>query len=113
LLVPKAGLEPARVAPLPPQDSVSTCSTTSAVITLFLLADLQNPDLYLQARLPLSAQLQQQVSRLPEEFPLLAQHQKADRYLTAQLQQEVVHPLDVVRMQADGGIYKIMFCRQR
>ena len=30
LVVPKAGLEPARVSPLPPQDSVSTCSTTSA-----------------------------------------------------------------------------------
>jgi hypothetical protein len=29
-VVPKAGLEPARVSPLPPQDSVSTCSTTSA-----------------------------------------------------------------------------------
>ena len=29
-LVPKAGFEPARVAPLPPQDSVSTSSTTSA-----------------------------------------------------------------------------------
>ncbi len=30
LLVPMAGLEPARLAPLPPQDSVSTNSTTSA-----------------------------------------------------------------------------------
>ena len=29
-LVPKAGLEPARLAPLPPQDSVSTNSTTWA-----------------------------------------------------------------------------------
>ena len=29
-MVPKAGLEPARVSPLPPQDSVSTNSTTSA-----------------------------------------------------------------------------------
>ncbi len=29
-MVPKAGLEPARLAPLPPQDSVSTNSTTSA-----------------------------------------------------------------------------------
>ena len=31
LMVPKAGLEPARLAPLPPQDSVSTNSTTSAI----------------------------------------------------------------------------------
>ena len=29
-MVPKAGLEPARLSPLPPQDSVSTNSTTSA-----------------------------------------------------------------------------------
>ena len=29
-MVPKAGLEPARLAPLPPQDSVSTNSTTWA-----------------------------------------------------------------------------------
>ena len=29
-MVPKAGLEPARPSPLPPQDSVSTNSTTSA-----------------------------------------------------------------------------------
>jgi hypothetical protein len=29
--VPKAGLEPARLAPLPPQDSVSTNSTTWAI----------------------------------------------------------------------------------
>ena len=29
-MVPMAGLEPARLAPLPPQDSVSTNSTTSA-----------------------------------------------------------------------------------
>ncbi len=33
-LVPKAGLEPARVAPLPPQDSVSTNSTTSATFVI-------------------------------------------------------------------------------
>ena len=33
LMVPKAGLEPARLAPLPPQDSVSTNSTTWAIIT--------------------------------------------------------------------------------
>ena len=32
-MVPKAGLEPARLAPLPPQDSVSTNSTTWAIIT--------------------------------------------------------------------------------
>jgi hypothetical protein len=35
-MVPKAGLEPARLTPLPPQDSVSTNSTTSAK-TLFIL----------------------------------------------------------------------------
>ena len=31
VVVPMAGLEPARLAPLPPQDSVSTSSTTSAL----------------------------------------------------------------------------------
>ena len=31
-LVPMAGLEPARLAPLPPQDSVSTNFTTSAFL---------------------------------------------------------------------------------
>jgi hypothetical protein len=36
-MVPKAGLEPARVSPLPPQDSVSTCSTTSAHIDILLV----------------------------------------------------------------------------
>ena len=30
IMVPKAGLEPARLAPPPPQDGVSTSSTTSA-----------------------------------------------------------------------------------
>ncbi len=30
MLVPRAGLEPAQLLPLPPQDSVSTSSTTSA-----------------------------------------------------------------------------------
>jgi hypothetical protein len=34
-MVPKAGLEPARLAPLPPQDSVSTNFTTSAMNRLF------------------------------------------------------------------------------
>ncbi len=32
-LVPMAGVEPAQLSPLPPQDSVSTNSTTSAKIT--------------------------------------------------------------------------------
>lgn len=36
LLVPTAGLEPARLAPPPPQDGVSTSSTTSAFIRLVL-----------------------------------------------------------------------------
>jgi hypothetical protein len=31
-VVPKAGLEPARIAPPPPQDGVSTNSTTSAFL---------------------------------------------------------------------------------
>ena len=35
-MVPKAGLEPARLTPLPPQDSVSTSSTTSATTLLEL-----------------------------------------------------------------------------
>ena len=34
-MVPMAGVEPARLAPLPPQDSVSTNSTTSAIIIRF------------------------------------------------------------------------------
>ena len=33
-MVPKAGLEPARLSPLPPQDSVSTNSTTWAIFSL-------------------------------------------------------------------------------
>ena len=36
MMVPKAGLEPARLAALPPQDSVSTYSTTSANLLFFL-----------------------------------------------------------------------------
>ncbi len=39
-LVPTAGVEPARLAPLPPQDSVSTNSTTSAKASIFF----DNPD---------------------------------------------------------------------
>jgi hypothetical protein len=31
-MVPMAGVEPAQLSPLPPQDSVSTNSTTSAII---------------------------------------------------------------------------------
>ncbi len=34
-MVPKAGLEPARVSPLRPQHSVSTSSTTSALLIIF------------------------------------------------------------------------------
>ena len=37
-MVPKAGLEPARLTPLPPQDSVSTNSTTWANTVCLLLA---------------------------------------------------------------------------
>lgn len=32
-MVPEAGLEPAQLAPLPPQGSVSTNSTTTAAVT--------------------------------------------------------------------------------
>jgi hypothetical protein len=35
-MVPKAGLEPARLSPLPPQDSVSTNSTTWAIFLRLL-----------------------------------------------------------------------------
>ena len=35
-MVPKAGLEPARLSPLPPQDSVSTNSTTWAIIIVLV-----------------------------------------------------------------------------
>lgn len=35
-MVPKAGLEPARLTPPPPQDGVSTNSTTSAILLLAL-----------------------------------------------------------------------------
>ena|GEM_PF-641967 len=41
-MVPKAGLEPAQLSPLPPQDSVSTNSTTwaySGSIKLFFFRD--------------------------------------------------------------------------
>ena len=43
-MVPRAGLEPARLAPLPPQDSVSTNSTTWAkniIAGLTLLKSLE------------------------------------------------------------------------
>jgi hypothetical protein len=36
IMVPKAGFEPARVAPPPPQDGVSAYSTTSASNIFFL-----------------------------------------------------------------------------
>ena len=40
LMVPRAGLEPAQEFPLPPQDSVSTNSTTRAfILFLFLIAE--------------------------------------------------------------------------
>ncbi len=43
-LVPKAGLEPARIAPLPPQDSVSTSSTTSAIVSISPALNAYAPD---------------------------------------------------------------------
>lgn len=36
-MVPMAGLEPAQLSPLPPQDSVSTNSTTSAKVNKTLV----------------------------------------------------------------------------
>ncbi len=36
-MVPMAGVEPAQLSPLPPQDSVSTNSTTSALLILATL----------------------------------------------------------------------------
>ena len=41
-MVPRAGLEPARVASLPPQDSVSTISTTSARIPFITVSYMDN-----------------------------------------------------------------------
>jgi hypothetical protein len=44
IMVPKAGLEPARLSPLPPQDSVSTNSTTWAIFVRMLRGfSLQQP----------------------------------------------------------------------
>ena len=44
-MVPKAGLEPARLSPLPPQDSVSTNSTTWAIFVRMLRGfSLQQPE---------------------------------------------------------------------
>ena len=40
-MVPKAGLEPAQVSPPPPQDGVSTSSTTSAHM---VMEDADNQD---------------------------------------------------------------------
>ena len=42
-MVPKAGLEPARLAPLPPQDSVSTNSTTWAKLRVFAVPPANPP----------------------------------------------------------------------
>lgn len=54
-MVPMAGVEPARLTPLPPQDSVSTNSTTSAK-SINLLVRLQAHQLeYHQELLPLLA----------------------------------------------------------
>ena len=45
IMVPKAGLEPARLSPLPPQDSVSTNSTTWAIFVRMLRGfSLQQPE---------------------------------------------------------------------
>ena len=41
-MVPKAGLEPAQLSPLPPQDSVSTNSTTWACLKLFVTEGFQS-----------------------------------------------------------------------
>ena len=42
-MVPMAGVEPARLSPLPPQDSVSTNSTTSAFFDYNYKATLLAP----------------------------------------------------------------------
>ncbi len=42
-MVPRAGLEPAQLAPLPPQDSVSTNSTTWAGLQQKLNIQIQDP----------------------------------------------------------------------
>ncbi len=47
-LVPMAGVEPARLAPLPPQDSVSTNSTTSACALLVAPGKPHNNTAYLR-----------------------------------------------------------------
>ena len=65
-MVPMAGVEPARLSPLPPQDSVSTNSTTSAGILLRITATslliIQANHFYL-ALPPAQAQAQPQVHR--------------------------------------------------
>ena len=47
-MVPRAGLEPARLSPLPPQDSVSTKSTTWALIADPVVVDVRDAHLQLQ-----------------------------------------------------------------
>lgn len=50
-MVPKAGLEPARLTPPPPQDGVSTNSTTSAILIIrlclpFKVNEWQTPQVF-------------------------------------------------------------------
>jgi hypothetical protein len=43
IIMPKAGFEPARVSPPPPQDGVSANSTTSAIISVQVSARCPSP----------------------------------------------------------------------
>ncbi len=49
-MVPRAGLEPARLTPLPPQDSVSTNSTTWAYSLIDLLQGYHSDYLWPQVQ---------------------------------------------------------------
>ena len=70
-MVPMAGVEPARLAPLPPQDSVSTSSTTSAIIELLIVSIRKIRGLILTTGFavhPLVQALTEQVAALREEL---------------------------------------------
>ena len=59
-MVPMAGVEPARLTPLPPQDSVSTNSTTSAKSINLLVRQQAHPLEHHQELPPLLAHQQQE-----------------------------------------------------
>ena len=64
-MVPKAGLEPARLTPLPPQDSVSTNSTTSAETLLIRSTALPCRSRCRRQLLPLQPPIPQRFLRPP------------------------------------------------